>query len=115
MSIVDDERTARAMGLSYGQYKNLTYDPNQKHTTPEKKRRRAKAKRYTDADAFKLWQNGKTDAEIAKECRVSRALIQKWRDTLELPSTTKEPVNTKKYRLAQLQDGTAVVLKDDDL
>lgn len=110
MSIADDERAARAMGLSYGQYKALSYNPNQNTTPAIKRRSRAKTKHYKDEEAFRLWQNGNTDAEIAAACGVSRALIQKWRDTLELPSTTRTPVDTKKYRLAQLQDGTYIVL-----
>ena len=112
--IAEVDRKAGELGLSYGQYKAL-YDTDHEIPPPEKKQRRIRAKRYRDEDAFRLWQEGKTDAEIAKECGVSRALIQKWRDTLELPSTTKEPVDTKKYRLAHLQDGTAVVLIDEYL
>ena len=113
--IAEVDRKAGELGLSYGQYKAL-YDTDHEIPPPEKKQRRIRAKRYKDEDAFCLWQEGKTDAEIAKECGVSRALIQKWRDTLELPSTTTgEPVDTKKYRLAYLQDGTAVVLKNEDL
>lgn len=114
MSIADDERKARTVDLSYGQYKALTYDPAHQITTPAKKRI-VRTKRYKDEDAFQLWQDGKTDAEIAKVCGVSRALIQKWRDTLELPPTTKGLIDTKKYRLARLQDGTAVILKNEDL
>lgn len=111
-TIADDERAARAMGLTYGKYKALTYQP-----IPPKPlaQRRQRPRRYTDQEAFQLWQEGHTDSEIARRVGVSRALIQKWRDTLELPSTTKEPIDTKKYRLAQLQDGTVVVLKDEDL
>ena len=106
-SIADDERIARAMGLTYGKYKALTYQP-----IPPKQpaKRKQRPRRYTDQEAFQLWQEGHTDSEIARRVGVSRALIQKWRDTLELPSTTKERVDTKKYRLAQLQDGTSVVL-----
>ena len=110
MSISDDERAARAMGLSYGQYKALSYDPTQITTQAINRRSRAKTKHYKDEDAFRLWQLGMTDAEIAAACGVSRALIQKWRDHLELPSTARNPVDTKKYRLAQLQDGTYIVL-----
>lgn len=111
-TITDDVLAARAMGLSYGQYKALTYKPIPPKSTAKRKQR---PKRYSDLEAFQLWQAGHTDAEIAQKVGVSRALIQKWRDTLELPSTTKEPVDTKKYRLAHLQDGTIVILKDDDL
>lgn len=113
MSIADDERAARAMGLSYGRYKALSYNPAQSTATPKNRRSRAKTKRYKDEDAFRLWQRGMTDAEIATACGVSRALIQKWRDTLELPSSNRSAVDTKKYRLAQLQDGTYIVLLDE--
>lgn len=110
--IADDERAARAMGLSYGKYKALTYKPIPPKPPAKRKQR---PRRFSDEEAFLLWQEGHTDSEIAQKVGVSRALIQRWRDILELPLTTKEPIDTKKYRLAQLQDGTAVVLTDEDL
>lgn len=115
-SIVDDVRAAREMGLTYGKYKALTYDPNQASTkAPSKKSRRAKQKRFKDEDAFTLWQHGKTDAEIASSVGVCRSRIQLWRDTLELPSAAKTNIDTKKYHLAKMQDGTYIVTVDQEL
>lgn len=106
-------RTAAAMGLSYGRYKALTYNPDQEKNSPSKSRRKPKkGKRYSEQEAFKLWQEGKTDEEIASVFGVSRTLIQRWRDTMELPSTSKRRIDTKKYRLVQNPDGTYVVLKE---
>ena len=106
-------RTAAAMGLSYGRYKALTYNPDQEKKSPSKSRRKPKKdKRYSEQEAFKLWQEGKTDEEIASVFGVSRTLIQRWRDTMELPSTSKRRIDTKKYRLEQNPDGTFVVLKE---
>lgn len=108
-------KAAREMGLSYGKYKALTFDPqknNQRKSAGSKKRT---PRKYTDQDAFRLWQEGKSDAEIARSLGVSRALIQRWRDTLELPSTTKHPIDTKKYRLQQAEDGTIFAIQDDNL
>lgn len=114
--IAEDNQKAREMGLTYGKYKALLYDPEKsKPKTPAESVRRKQKRKYSYHAAFALWQEGKNDMEIAKALGVSRALIQRWRDTLELPSTTKETVDTKKYRLAHLQDGTEVVLKDEDL
>ena len=105
--------TAAAMGLSYGRYKALTYNPDQEKKSPSKSRRKPKKdKRYSEQEAFKLWQEGKTDEEIASVFGVSRTLIQRWRDTMELPSTSKRRIDTKKYRLVQNPDGTYVVLKE---
>ena len=106
-------RTAAAMGLSYGRYKALTYNPDQEKKSPSKSRRKPKKdKRYSEQEAFKLWQEGQTDEEIASVFGVSRTLIQRWRDTMELPSTSKRRIDTKKYRLEQNPDGTFVVLKE---
>ena len=108
-----DVLAAKEMGLSYGKYKALTYDPTivrrQKTMAPEQKRK----KRYDDHRVFALWQAGKTDAEIASVVGVSRTIIQRWRDTMELPSTKKSRVETKKYRLVSVQDGTIMCIKDD--
>lgn len=106
-------RTAAAMGLSYGRYKALTYNPDQERKSPSKSRRKPqKGKRYSEQEAFNLWQEGKTDEEIASVFGVSRTLIQRWRDTMELPSTSKRRIDTTKYRLEQNPDGTYVVLKE---
>ena len=55
-----------------------------------------------------------TDADIGRTLGVSRAYIQRWRDQLEIPSTSKTQIDTKKYRLASLQDGTTIVIREDD-
>lgn len=109
-----DALEARAMGLTYGQYKALTYNPEQKQPEAKPEESRKMKKRYNEQQVFSLWQAGKTDAEIASAVGVSRTIIQRWRDTLELPSTAKTNVDTKKYRLAHLQNGTLVAIKDED-
>ena len=116
MSHLDDEvRRARELGFpSYGKYKAAFYNPNAPRQTPSKSRKRLHRKRkFTDAQAFQLWQQGKTDDEIGRTLGVSRAYIQRWRDQLELPSTARFPVDTKKYRLAHMQDGTTIVINDE--
>ena len=58
-------RAAAAMGLSYGKYKALTYNPDQERKSQSKSRRKPqKGKRYSEQEAFNLWQEGKTDEEI---------------------------------------------------
>ncbi len=84
---------------------NPTY-PTGKQVSSKRKRRE---KRYTDKAAFELWQQGKNDVEIAAAFGVSRQNIQKWRDTLELPSTVSHYVDTKKYRLIETKYGTYAV------
>lgn len=115
MSQLDEDiRAADAMGISYGYYKALTYNPGKNalsSSTPTPKKR---PRKYTDHQAFQLWQAGLTDAKIAKALGVSRISIVQWREQLELPSTWKNPIDTKKYRLASLQDGTAIVINSDD-
>lgn len=112
----DDVRKAQEMGLSYGRWRALSFDPSRPEETQhhqEHPARRTRKRKYTDLQAFQLWQQGHTDAEIAAAFGVSRALIQRWRDTLELPSTSKTHIDTQKYHLAKLPDGTSVVLTDD--
>lgn len=78
-----------------------------------RRRNGAKKRSFTDREAFALWQKGKTDAQAAEILGVSRQMIQRWRDIMELPSTAKNDVDTKKYRLAHLQDGTTICIKTD--
>lgn len=109
---------ARAMGLSYGQYKALLYQQQKQQPQPPQapqKPHRKRHRRFTDPDAFKLWQEGNTDAQIAAKFGVSRAIIQRWRDVLELPSTSKQKVDTQKYRLDQSPDGTYYAIKIDTI
>lgn len=109
-----DARKAKEMGMTYGQYKAMTYDPTAPMAPPQIPKRRKRDRKFTDAQAFALWQATMTDAEIGKALGVSRAYIQRWRDQLELPSTSKNNINTKKYRLAALQDGTSIVIHEND-
>lgn len=113
MSKLDDDiRAADEMGLSYGYYIALTYPPGAPSAPrPQKKKR---PRKYTDAEAFRLWQEGMTDGKIANALGVSRISIVQWREQLELPSTWKNPIDTNKYRLAELQDGTAIIVHSDE-
>lgn len=108
---------AKKMGLSYGKYKALMYITN-KAAPPKaaglRKTDRRKQKKYSDHAAFRLWQQGKLDAEIAAELGVCRSLVQKWRETLELPSTARKAVDTKKYRLCKMEDGTFFAIFEDN-
>lgn len=114
MSLDQDVRAAKELGFeSYGKYIASKYDPTAPMAAPKKKKQNRRPRKFTDQEAFTLWQDHLTDAEIGSTLGVSRAYIQRWRDQLELPSTAKIQIDTKKYRLAQLQDGTAVVLSDD--
>ena len=111
MSQLDlDIRAANALGISYGKYKAMTYDPAAPMAAPQKKRANHKPRKFTDSQAFTLWQSYLTDAEIGSTLGVSRAYIQRWRDHLELPSTSKICIDTKKYRLATMRDGTSIVI-----
>ena len=111
MSRLDDDiRAADAMGISYGNYIALFYDPYAAMAGPVICPKRYGPNRYTDEQIFRLWQEGKTDEAIGQVVGVSRQYIQRWRDQLELPSTTKVRVNTQKYRLTAMRDGTPVVI-----
>lgn len=112
--IEKDVIAAMGLGLSYGRYKALLYEPGRVSPTIKKKRTSHHTRKFTDQQAFSLWQAYMTDAEIGSTLGVSRAYIQRWRDHLELPSTAKTRIETKKYRLASLQDGTTIVLIDND-
>ena len=64
--------------------------------------KRVRVKKYDDETAFRLWQQGRIDREIAAVFGVSRTIIQRWRDTLELPSTVTYPwLNTRAWRLTR--------------
>lgn len=105
-----DARAAKEVGLSYGYYIASKYDPYAAAATPEPIKKRRRKRRYTDEQLFLLWQEGYTDEQIGQAVGVSRQFIQRWRDQLELPSTSKFLVNTKKYRLTTMRDGTYIVL-----
>ena len=111
MSQLDlDIRAADAMGISYGKYIALNYDPDAAVAIPSTTKKRRRKRRYTDEQLFLLWQEGKTDEQIGQAVGVSRQFIQRWRDQLELPSTSKFCINTQKYRLTTLRDGTYIVI-----
>lgn len=110
-----DAKAAKEKGISYGQYKALTYDPYAPVVVPSSSNEKKTKRRYTDELLFRLWQEGKTDPEIGAVIGVSRQLIQRWRDELELPSTIKKNVDTQKYRLTLLWDGTYVAVNIDEL
>ena len=112
--IEKDVIEAMALNISYGYYKALSYNPGRAVPTIKNKRTNHHARKFTDQQAFSLWQSYMTDAEIGSTLGVSRAYIQRWRDHLELPSTSKTRIDTKKYRLASLQDGTTIVIIDED-
>ena len=112
--IEKDVIAAEALNLSYGYYKALSYNPGWATPTNKKRKRNPhRPRKFTDQEAFTLWQARMTDAEIGSALGVSRAYIQRWRDQLELPSTSKIRIDTKKYRLAKMGDGTCFVMKDD--
>ena len=119
MSQLDEDiRAAADLGFqSYGKYIAWKYENSCAMVPPprKKKHNNLRPRKFTDQEAFTLWQSLMTDAEIGKTLGVSRAYIQRWRDQLEIPSTSKNRIDTKKYRLAHLQDGTTVILNDDDL
>lgn len=116
MSKLDqDIRAADALGISYGYYIARTYDPMALMTAPTKKKRKFPERRFTDEQAFALWQAGKSDTEIGAIVGVSRQTISKWRDVLELPNTAKKIVNTQKYRLCKMRDGMYIVVHSDEI
>ena len=74
---------------------------------PKSKNKRNR--RFTDAQAFALWQEGKSDAEIGKLLGVSRQMICKWRDAMELPATFKQDIDPSQYRLVHNKFGNFVI------
>lgn len=110
MSKLDEDiRAADALGISYGQYKALHYDPYAAKAITAPTIRKHRRRTYSDEQLFQLWQDGYTDEQIGRTVGVSRQLIQRWRDQLELPSTSKFRIETQKYRLTTLRDGTYIV------
>ena len=111
MGLADDEREARAKGLSYGQWRLL--QPEQQSPEPIPAPKKRKTTKYTDELLFDLWQQGKTDAEIGAIVGVSRAMIQKWRSNMELPSTSQKDVDPWEYSLVVTEYGVYAVTEDD--
>ena len=113
MSQLDEDiRAADALGISYGYYIARTYDPYKDMTAPPVKKR--KRRRFSDAEAFALWQDGKNDSEIGRSLGVTQQTISNWRNQLELPLLSKNMVNPQKYRLAELPDGTCIAVHIDE-
>lgn len=106
-------RAAQALGVSYGKYVAMQYETRGPVAPPPKKKPNRRPRKFTDQEAFTLWQSHKTDSEMGQILGVSRAYIQRWRDQLELPSTSKFRVNTQKYRLTMMRDGTYIVVFSD--
>ena len=116
MSQLDEDiRAAKKLGFpSYGKYIAWKYENfGPMASLPQKKRGNYRPRKFTDPQAFSLWQAYMTDAEIGFKLGVSRAYIQRWRDQLELPSTSKSCIDTKKYRLSTLRDGTCIVVNSE--
>lgn len=90
---------------------NPTY-PKVDH--PSVPRKTNKKKSFTDRAAFELWQKGMTDAQVAAILGVSRQMIQRWRDRLELPTLADTNLDAKKFRLVETQYGCYVVHEEND-
>lgn len=106
MTLLEKEvREAKELGLSYGQYKARKYQESGRSFSPAPRPdppKRYRVKKYDDEEVFRLWQQGRTDNEIAAVFGVSRTIIQRWRDTLELPSTVLYPwINTMAWKLTR--------------
>lgn len=115
-TLVQDNAMARSMGLTYGKYKALIHEKERDSAPPPPKPTEKVVKsrrRYTDEQAFTLWQEGKNDCEIAAVLGVSRQIIQRWRDTMELPSTAKGDIDTGKYRLVKTAKGMFVICGEE--
>ena len=110
-TLQDDIRKAMELGVSYGKYKAMTRTfpaPTTKKPPPSKKKR--KSPKYSDEQLFLMWQSGMTDAEIATAVGISRTIVQRWRDSLELPSThLNKNLDTKKFRIVETPYGTYVI------
>lgn len=97
--------------MSYGKYKALAHDTAQGAAQATEQKEKPTKRRYTHEEAFALWQAGKSDLEIGRALGVSRQIIQRWRDTLELPSTQKTPIDTKRYRLV-VEGGEYFIIRE---
>ena len=106
-----DANEARKRGISYGRYMATEKLKSPECRQNESHKKQKRKKKYNDLTAFLLWQEGKTDAEIASVFGVSRTIIQRWRDTMELPSTSTRTIDTAKYRIEET-DGTYHVFKE---
>ena len=84
-----------------------TYQEGPMENPPKPRNKRNR--RFTDSQAFALWQAGKSDAEIGKLLGVSRQMICKWRDNMELPATFKQDIDPSQYRLVHNKFGNFVI------
>ena len=116
IDLVEASRRAKAMGTSYGIWESIEHQKKQEHTAPlsPRKKKRPSKRRYTDEQAFTLWQAGKNDCEIGKVLGVSRQIIQRWRDTMELPSTINGDIDTENYHLVNTPNGVFVVYGEEE-
>lgn len=107
--LAEDNAKARAMGLTYGKYKALTYTPSepskQPETAPNKKHKQEYLKHH---NRFVLWKKGYSDEAIAYQLDVSRITILNWRKLMELPSANRCK-DRDKYRLIETEYGFYVV------
>ena len=73
MTLDEVNREAKARGLSYGEYVSL-FRRNEidRPLPPDRKPVRRRKRRYTDEQAFALWQAGLSDAEIGGALELSR-------------------------------------------
>lgn len=110
-TLQDDIRKAMELGVSYGKYKAMTRTypaPTPKKPPPAQKKKRPH--KYNDEQLFLLWQARKNDTEIAEAAGISRAIVQRWRDSLELPSThLNKNLDTKKFRMVETPYGIYVI------
>ena len=113
--LAKENMLARSMGLTYGMYKAKIYEKERRLVdVPAQPEQTKKSRRkYTDEEAFALWQAGKNDCEIGAALGVSRQAIQKWRDAMELPAIGKNNINTQNYHLIKTKRGTFVINGED--
>ena len=118
LSLDDKIRAANKLGLSYGYYVALVYEPGQKGVAPPAsitKKQRGPKRRFTDEQAFDLWQHGLNDTAIGKELGVTQQSIYHWRSQLGLPLLSKNRINPHKYRLSKLPDGSSIIIEIDEI
>lgn len=108
-----DVLAAKAAGLSYGQYQAMRAEQAQiPPRTPDRirKKRPPKPKHYDDREVFRMWQARMSDRQIGASFGVSRTVIQRWRDRMEIPSLVTFPwISTEGFQLVR-QDDEWVVL-----
>lgn len=110
----EDARAASAMGMTYGKWRAQMYTPSPNPPIEEKDpippKSKPRKKKYTDEQLFELWQQGLTDPQIAAKVGVTKAVIFKWRDLMEVPASME---GRDQYRLVDTEFGLYVVHIDD--